>query len=160
MRLIYIKLPPWRVALAIPLPPEVQSVLQEFRTCEFTTLSKGGKPVTWPVSARYLPDQGRFLLTTSIGLSQKIFHIRRNPRVSLLFSNPTASGLVHPASVLIQGDATAEDEIATSVNGRDGLREYWRDTIFRRQPASAMFSGPLVRTSLRRSVPGTYSVTR
>ena len=122
------------------LPPEVQSVLREFRTCEFTTLSKSGMPITWPVLPRYLPDQNRFLLTSSIGLPNKVFHIRRNPRVSLLFSNPTASGLTNPSSVLIQGDAIAEDKIVTSMNEVDGLREYWRDTIFKRQPSSASLS--------------------
>ncbi len=122
------------------LPPEVQATIREFRTCEFTTLSKNGTPVTWPVSARYLVDQERFLLTTSIGLPQKAYHIRRNPHVSLLFSDPTASGLTNPPAVLVQGDATAEDKVVTSVNAAPGLREYWRETIFRRQPASAMFS--------------------
>ena len=128
------------------LPPEVRDVIREFRTCEFTTLTKRGTPVTWPVSTRYLPEQGRFLLTTSIGFPQKAFHIRRNPRVSLLFSNPTASGLTKPPSVLIQGDATAADTIVTSVNAVDGLREYWRDNIYRRQPASSMISAnPIMR---------------
>jgi hypothetical protein len=122
------------------LPPEVQSTIREFRTCEFTTLSKGGKPVTWPVSALYLPDQGRFLLTTSIGFPQKAFNIRRNPRVSLLFSNPTASGLTNPPAVLIQGDATASDEIVASISQVEGLREFWRDKIYRRQPAAAQAS--------------------
>jgi len=122
------------------LPLEVQSVLREFRTCEFTTLSKGGKPVTWPVSALYLPDQGRFLLTTSIGFPQKAFNIRRNSKVSLLFSNPTASGLTNPPAVLIQGNATATDEVVASINEVEGLREFWRDKIYRRQPAAARAS--------------------
>jgi hypothetical protein len=122
------------------LPSEVLSAVQEFRTCEFTTLSKGGVPVTWPVSALYQPEQNQFLLTSSIGFPQKAFNIRRNPRVSLLFSNPTGSGLTNPPSVLIQGDATAVDKIMVSFNEVDGLREYWRDTILRRQPGSMMFS--------------------
>ena len=128
------------------LPSEVQSVVRAFRTCEFTTLSKEGKPVTWPVTTRYLTDQGHFLLTTSIGLPQKAYNIRRNPRVSLLFSNPTGSGLTDPAAVLIQGDAKAPNEIVTSVNEVEGLREYWLELIFRRQPSSAMFSAnPIMR---------------
>jgi hypothetical protein len=128
------------------LPPEAQAVLREFRTCEFTTLTKDGTPSTWPVSARYLPDEKRFLLTTSIGYPQKAFNIRRNPRVSLLFSNPTASGLTNPPSVLIQGDATAEDKVVTSMNTVNGLRQYWRETIFQRQPATAVISSnPLMR---------------
>jgi hypothetical protein len=32
----------------------------------------------------------------------------------------------------MQGDAVAPDKVVTSV---EGLEDYWRDTIFRRQPA-------------------------
>ena len=64
------------------LPSDVQAALREFRTCEFTTLSKSGTPVVWPVAARYLSEQGRFLLTTSIGLPQKAFNIRMRPQAA------------------------------------------------------------------------------
>ena len=120
------------------LPVEVESVIREFRVCEFSTMAKDGTPITWPLAARYQPDQGRFLLTTSIGLPQKAFNIRRNSRVSLLFSDPTGSGLENPPSVLIQGQATAPDEIVTAV---DGIEDYWRESIFSRQPSSEMISG-------------------
>jgi hypothetical protein len=119
------------------LPPEVESVFREFRVCEFSTMAKDGTPITWPVSALYQPEQDRFLLTTSIGLPQKAFNIRRNPHVSLLFSDPTGSGLENPPAVLVQGDAIAPDKIVASVNG---LEEYWRDSIFSRQPAGEMLS--------------------
>lgn len=48
-----------------------------------------------------LLDDGRFLLCTSIGLPQKVFNIRRNPKVSLLFSEPTGSDVTVPDAVLI-----------------------------------------------------------
>ena len=57
------------------------------------------------------------MITASISLSQKVFNVRRNPRVSLLFSNPTASGLENPPAVLVQADAEARDEMMTSVEG-------------------------------------------
>ncbi len=121
----------------IILPSEVAAVFREFRTCEFSTIGRDGTPIAWPTSARYLPEQGQFLLTTSISLAQKAFNIRRNPQVALLFSNPTASGLDNPPAVLVQGIAAAPDQITTSVAG---LEDYWRDTIFRRQPASRLYS--------------------
>jgi hypothetical protein len=102
---------------SITLSPEVLAVFREFRTCEFATIGRDGTPVAWPTSARYLPEQGQFLLTTSIVYPQKVFNIRRNPHVSLLFSNPMASGLVNPPAVLVQGNAAAPDEIITSVAG-------------------------------------------
>ena len=131
-----------RHARAIDLPPEVEAVFREFRTCEMSTLARDGSPITWPTLPFWRPHEGRFLITTSIGLPHKAFNIRRYPRVSLLFSNPTASGLTEPPAVLVQGDAGAPDEVTASVNGfEDEVRQ-----VFRRQPASGFYSSnPLAR---------------
>jgi hypothetical protein len=82
------------------------------------------------------------MITTSIALAQKTFNVRRNPHVSLLFSDPTASGLDTPPAVLVQGDAEAPDEIETSVAGfAEELRK-----VYRWQPASRAYgSNPLTR---------------
>jgi hypothetical protein len=56
--------------------------------------------------------------------------------VSLLFSDPTGSGLDNPPAVLVQGTATADDEIVTA--GGD-LEAHWR-LVGSRQPASRWFS--------------------
>ena len=96
------------------MPGGPLEIINDYFTCEFTTLSRDGSPVTWPVSPTLLPD-GRFVAATSIGLPQKAFNIRRNPKVSLLFSDPTGSGVTEPGAVLIQGDATAEDLIVTDM---------------------------------------------
>jgi hypothetical protein len=127
---------------ALDLPPEVEMVFREFRTCEMSTLARDEAPITWPTLPFWRPGEGRFLITTSIGLPHKAFNIRRNPRVSLLFSNPTASGLTYPPAVLVQGDAEAPDEVETSVEGFENeLRE-----VFRRQPPSGVYSSnPLLR---------------
>ena len=131
-----------RRSRAIDLPPELEAVFREFRTCEMSTLARDGSPITWPTLPFWRPDEGRFLITTSIGLPHKAFNIRRNPRVSLLFSNPTASGLTEPPAVLVQGDAEAPDEVVTSVEGfEDEVRR-----VFRRQPASGFYSSnPITR---------------
>jgi hypothetical protein len=113
-------------------------VIDKYFTCEFTTLSRDGSPVTWPVTPRLL-DDGRFLLTTSIGLPQKAFNIRRNAKVSMLFSEPKGSGVAEPGAVLIQGDATAEDRIVTDVSS-DKEFVALAETLAIRQPAGAMWS--------------------
>ena len=113
-------------------------IIDRYFTCEFTTLSREGSPVTWPVSPRLLAD-GRFLLTTSIGMPQKAFNVRRNPKVSLLFSEPTGSGSPQPGAVLIQGDATAEDRIVTDLSSDKDLAALM-ETISGRQPAGAFWS--------------------
>ena len=51
------------------------------------------------------------MLTTSIGLPNKAFNARRDGRISLLFSDQTASGLQDPPAVLVQGDAEVPEEI-------------------------------------------------
>lgn len=117
------------------LPPEVEQVFMEFRTCEFSTPARDGSPITWPVITLWQPDEARFALTTSIGLPRKVFNVRRDGRVSLLFSDPTASGLEDPPTVLVQGDAEAPDEVLTNPGH---LREYWHK-IFRTQPAGRMY---------------------
>lgn len=126
----------------IELPTEVAEVIREFRTCEFTTLAKDGTPITWPTLPFYDPASGQFVVTTSIALPQKVFNIRRNSRVALLFSEPRASGLANPPAVLVQGDAVAPDEIVTSIEGSEaGLC-----MVFQRQPGSAIYcSSPLMR---------------
>ena len=113
-------------------------IIDRYFTCEFTTLSRNGSPVSWPVSPRLLAD-GRFLLTTSIGMPQKAFNIRRNPKVSLLFSEPTGSGVAQPGAVLIQGDATADDRIVADVSSDRDLAALL-ETIAGRQPAGAFWS--------------------
>jgi general stress protein 26 len=123
------------------IPPQVQAVFREFRSCELSTLAKDGTPITWP-TAPFLLESGRILITTSIGISQKALNVRRNPKVSLLFSDPTGSALADPLAVLVQGDAKAPDEIVTKTAGYE---EQFR-TIFRRQPASEFYcSNPLSR---------------
>lgn len=126
----------------INLPPELEDVFREFRTCEFSTLAKDGTPISWPTLPFWRPEEGRFMITTSIALAQKVFNVRRDPRVSLLFSDPTASGLEDPPAVLVQGVAEAPDEMVTSIEGfEDELR-----TAYRRQPASGVYSSnPLLR---------------
>jgi hypothetical protein len=107
---------------SLALPADVEAVVRAFRTCEFATLAKDGTPIVWPTTPLYRPKTGQFLVTTSIGLPQKAFNARRNPRVSLLFSNPIASGLASPPAVLIQGNAQVSEDVRT---WDDDLVEFW-----------------------------------
>ena len=53
------------------LPPEVEAVFREFRTCEFSTLARDETPITWPTVALWQPEEGWFVITASIGLVKK-----------------------------------------------------------------------------------------
>ncbi|MFN8529322.1 MAG: pyridoxamine 5'-phosphate oxidase family protein [Anaerolineae bacterium] len=93
------------------IPPDIETVFTEFRTAELTTLAKDGTPITWPVTLLYKREQGQFFAATSAGLAAKCLNIRRDPRVSLLFSEPAGSGLTQPPAVLVQGIGSAPDVI-------------------------------------------------
>lgn len=123
----------------LSLPPEIEAVFRDFRTGELSTITRDGTPITWPLVAMYHADEGQFITATSIGLASKVHHIRRNPHISILFSEPHSSGLTNPPAVLVQGDAEAPDEITSA----KGLEDYWR-TIFQRQPGSHVFSSNAV----------------
>lgn len=124
------------------VPPEVEAVFRQVRTCEFTTLAKDGTPITWPTVALYEPSRARFVITTSIGLPQKAFNVRRSRRVAMLYSDATGSGLAAPPAVLIQGDAVCPDKIVTRSDELDALAR----VLMVRQPVSARYSAnPLAR---------------
>ena len=74
------------------LPAEVLAVLREFRCCEMATVGPDGTPTAWPMVPLLLPDRDQLLLTTSIGFPAKAANARREPRVSMLFSDPTEAG--------------------------------------------------------------------
>jgi hypothetical protein len=119
------------------------AIIQNYRTCEFTTVFRDGVPQSWPVSSLLLPD-GRFLLCTSIGFPQKAFNVRRNPKVSLLFSEPAGSGLNGAGAVLICGDAVADDRIIADMRTVPELGELTR-IVMERQPSSKFMNSPVGR---------------
>lgn len=127
---------PKNEAQTLILPSKIEEVFQKFHTCELSTMTKSGVPVAWPLITKWRPQEGRFVLTTSIGMPMKVFNIRRNPKVSLLFSDPTASGIENPPAVLVQGDAEVSDEVYP---GASGMEDYW-ERIFTLQPAGAIYS--------------------
>ena len=134
----------------LEIPETVSAVFGHFLTCEMTTIGKSGRPITWPVMPLYWEQRGQFVLFTSIGLPQKAFNVRQNPQASLLFSDPTGSGLTDPPMVLVQGDAAVTDQILTSFSGLDPeLRDLVKSqalNMLRRQPAMKMYiSNPLSR---------------
>jgi hypothetical protein len=48
-------------------------------------------------------------VTTGLGYPKKADDAARNPKVALLFSDPTGSGLEAPPAVLVQGTAAVDD---------------------------------------------------
>jgi len=97
----------WGKLELIKVPSWAIDVFENYLICEFTTISNG-KPVTFPLLYFYESSTGLFTVTSSILFSRKIENIKDNSKVSLLFSNPTGSGIDKHA-VLVQGVARIED---------------------------------------------------
>lgn len=106
------------------LPGEVQEVFDRFITCEYTTVGTGQQPITWPVTPYYRPGEATIDLTTGLGYPKKADDARRHPSVSVLFSDPTGSGIESPIQVLVQGTAEV-DERDLEANRRRYWRESW-----------------------------------
>ena len=91
------------------LPEDVQAVFDRFITTEYTTVDRRGQPITWPVTPYYEPGRTAIDVTTGLGYPKKADDAAANPMVSLLFSDPTGSGLEDPPTVLVQGTAQVDD---------------------------------------------------
>jgi hypothetical protein len=110
------------------LPPEVQQVFDRFVTTEFTTVDGRGQPITWPLTPYYHPGEPCIDVTTGLGYPKKAKDARANPRVALLFSDPTGCGMDDVPQVLVQGTADVDDR------DLDANRERYRREIVEKLP--------------------------
>jgi hypothetical protein len=100
------------------LPDQIQRAFERFITTEFTTLDGSGQPITWPVTPYYHRGDGSIDVTTGLGYPKKADDAAANPKVALLFSDPTGSGVQDPPMVLVQGTATVDDSDLTANRDR------------------------------------------
>lgn len=92
------------------LPQEVRDAFESFVTCELTTVDRAKQPITWPVTPYYSQGGPTIDVTTGLGYPKKADDARAHPSISLLFSDPTGSGIESGLRVLVQGTATVDDE--------------------------------------------------
>jgi hypothetical protein len=117
------------------LPADVEAVLRQFYTCEFTTVNREGQPLTWPSVPYFDPTRRTITCAVSIAFAAKAYNARRHPQVSLLFSDPTGSQLVDPPAVLVQGDA----DVAEVLDYTPDIIGLFK-AVSRRQPESRRFT--------------------
>src|SRR5215207_4597315 len=120
------------------LPPDVQQVFDRFVTTEFTTVDRQGRPITWPLTPYYRPGDPCIDVTTGLGYPKKAKDARANPRVALLFSDPTGSGIDGAPQALVQGTAEVDDR------DLDANRERYRRELAVKLPAAASDMPPKV----------------
>ena len=123
------------------LPEDIRVALAGTFTCEMATVNRAGDAIAWPAVPYVDPADGHILCAVSIAYPVKAYNARRHPQVSLLFSDPTGSGLAGAPAVLVQGTATVGEVLDYSPDVIGLFR-----TVARRQPDSARFtSNRLVR---------------
>jgi hypothetical protein len=112
------------VRVTASLPQQIQDVFRRFITTEYTTIDRHGQPITWPVTPYYTPGADTIDVTTGLGYPKKADDAAANPKVALLFSDPTGSGMERPPMVLVQGTADVDDRDLAANRER-----YWRESI-------------------------------
>lgn len=106
------------------LPEPIRQVFARFITTEYTTVDRHGAPITWPVTPYYSDGGECISISTGLGYPKKANDARANPKVALLFSDPTGSGLERTPTVLVQGTAIVDDA------DLDANRErYWAESM-------------------------------
>lgn len=85
----------------------VRPLVERALTVEYTSLTRAGAPIMTPLTP--FPGDGTVDVSTGLSYPAKAERARRNPKVSLLFSDPVGSGLDRPPVVLVQGVATVRD---------------------------------------------------
>lgn len=106
------------------LPTSVQEVFDRFITTEYTTIDGRGQPLSWPVTPYYSPGDPCISVTTGYGYPKKADDAQANPKVALLFSDATGSGIADAPQVLVQGTADVDER------DLDANRErYYRESL-------------------------------
>jgi hypothetical protein len=90
-------------------PTAVVPMFERAVTSEYASLTRSGAPITWPLTPYYDPGAATIDVSTGLTYPAKAERARRDPRVSLLFSDPTGSGLSDAPVVLVKGLATVRD---------------------------------------------------
>jgi hypothetical protein len=119
---------------SIGLPKDLVPLLMD-GVCEYASLKKDGTPITSPVIP-FPGENGRTIdVQTGITYSSKAERARNNPQVCLLYSEPKASPVEKPPTVLVYGQACVYDSDLQANTDRYVRMNLARFTLFRMLPA-------------------------
>jgi len=117
------------------MPGWIEEVFEKYLTAELTYLD-GEIPRTIAVLPYYDASKKLIVITTSPAFYKKVACIKKNPRVSVLFSNPKYSGAEERAVVLVRGIAKVRENIEENLNYLINLminqKECWKKTVLER----------------------------
>ncbi len=112
------------------LPQAARDAFDRYITTEYATVDARQQPIVWPVTPYYEQGAPTIDITTGIGYPKKADDAKRNPRVALLFSDPTGSGVEPAPQVLVQGTAEVDEA------DLDANRERYRREAVVKLPAT------------------------
>src|SRR5215211_603942 len=125
------------------LPQEVQEAFERFITCEYATIGPRQQPIVWPVTP-YCPRGAATIdVTTGLGYPKKADDAKRNPRVALLFSDATGSGLERKTTVLVQGAAEVDERDLDANAERYDRESTSKLPIVKKESPPKFMRGPL-----------------
>ncbi|MCX8172826.1 MAG: pyridoxamine 5'-phosphate oxidase family protein [Archaeoglobaceae archaeon] len=120
------------MAQKLEIPKWVEEIFEKYLTAEFTYID-GETPRTVAVLPYYDPEKRSIIVTTSPAFYKKVECVKRNPKVSILFSNPKFSGVERYAVVLVQGSAEVDEDIVKNIGYMYQLminqKDCWKKTV-------------------------------
>ena len=90
-------------------PVQAIPIMARALTCQFATVTRTGRPVSWPVTPYVNDDRRSIDVSTALTCPAKAERARRNPKVSLLLSDAVGLTLEAPPTVLVLGVAAVRD---------------------------------------------------
>jgi hypothetical protein len=93
--------------------------------------------------------RGSLAVTTALGMPRKADEARADPRVALLFSDATGSGIARPPMVLVQGTAVVDDEDLDANRRRYRADTAAKSTAPREAPSGDRFDWYFTRIYIR-----------
>lgn len=97
-------------------------MLRRALVAELTVIDASGRPISYPLIPLY---DGRIIyMTSSVLFSEKLRHIKLNPKVSVALTDPSALSSESLDRATIQGDAVVVDDDPHS--GWERLMPLWR----------------------------------
>ena len=109
---------------AIPgvLPPEIETLLDAALVAELSVVDGTRRPVSYPLIPLY--DGRHIFMTSAVLFSQKLRHIKANPRVCVALTDPVAMPVERFHRATIIGDArVVEDDVHA---GWETVLPLWR----------------------------------
>ncbi|MEG9194061.1 MAG: hypothetical protein V6S10_01875 [Candidatus Methanoglobus sp.] len=123
------------------IPGWIEDVFEKYLTAEFTYLD-GEMPRTIAVLHYYDAKKKSIVITTSPAFYRKVACIKKNPRVSVLFSNPKYSGIEERAVVLVLGIAkvseNVEENLSYLMNLMINHKDCWKKTVLTKMAEELM----------------------